>query len=63
MFYERELQKTNQQKFRDEKVIRRKANKLYVKWKGYDSSFNSLIHQKHSIFFRTKNLKKKLVES
>ena len=40
-FYEKELQKTNQQKFRIEKVIKKKGAKLYVKWKGYDSSFNS----------------------
>ena len=40
-FNEKELQKTNQQKFRIEKVIERKGNKLYVKWKGYDNSFNS----------------------
>ena len=33
-FYEKELQKTNQQTFRIEKVIKRKGNKLYVKWKG-----------------------------
>ena len=30
-FYEKELQKTNQQGFRIEKVIKRKRNKLYVK--------------------------------
>ena len=30
-FYEKELQKTNQQGFRTEKVIKRKGNKLYVK--------------------------------
>ena len=40
-FYEKELQKTNQKEFRVEKVIKRKGDKLYVKWKGYDSSFNS----------------------
>ena len=40
-FYEKELQKTNQQTFRTEKVIKKKGEKLYVKWKGYDSSFNS----------------------
>ena len=40
-FYEKELQKTNQKEFRIEKVIKRKGNKLYVKWKGYDNSFNS----------------------
>ena len=45
-FYEKEMQKTNQQTFRIEKVIKRKGNKLYAKWKGYDSSFNSWIDQK-----------------
>ena len=40
-FYEKELQKTNQKEFRVEKVIKRKGDKLYVKWIGYDSSFNS----------------------
>ena len=45
-FYEKELQKTNQKKKkknRIEKVIRKKGNKLYVKWKGYDNSFNNWI--------------------
>ena len=42
-FYEKELQKTNQEEFRIEKVIRRKGNKIYVKWKGYNNSFNSWI--------------------
>ena len=41
IFYEKELQKTNQQAFRIKKVIKRKGYKLYVKWKGYDNSFNS----------------------
>ena len=40
-FYEKELRKTNQQESRIEEVIKRKGDKLYVKWKGYDSSFNS----------------------
>ena len=44
--YEQELQNTNQQEFRIEKVIKRKGDKLYVKWKGYDSSFNSWINKK-----------------
>ena len=39
-FYEKELQKTNQKEFRIEKVIKRKGDKLYVKEKGYDNSFN-----------------------
>ena len=42
-FHEKELQKTNQKEFRIEKVIKRKGNKLYVKWKGYNNSFNSWI--------------------
>ena len=29
------------EKFGIEKVLKRKGNKLYVKWKGYDNSFNS----------------------
>ena len=45
-FYEKELQGTNQQKFRIEKIIKRKGNKLYVKWKGYNNSFNSWIDKK-----------------
>ena len=45
-FYEKDLQKTNQQEFRIEKVIKRKGDKLYVKWKGYDNSFNSWIDKK-----------------
>ena len=32
-FYEKEQQKTNQKEFKIEIVIRRKGNKLYVKWK------------------------------
>ena len=32
-FYEEELQKTNQKELRIEKAVKRKGNKLYVKWK------------------------------
>ena len=45
-FYEKELQKTNQKEFRIEKVIKRKGDKLYVKWKGYNNSFNNWIDKK-----------------
>ena len=45
-FYERELQKTNQKEFRIGKIIKRKGNKLYVKWKGFDNSFNGWIDKK-----------------
>ena len=45
-FYEKELQKTNQKEFRIEKVLKRKGDKLYVKWKDNDDSFNSWIDKK-----------------
>ena len=41
--------KKNQKQFRIEKVIKRKGNKLYFEWKGYDNSFNSQIDKKHCI--------------
>ena len=47
--YENELQRPNQQEFRKENVIKKKGDKLYVKWKGYDSSFNSWINKKDLI--------------
>ena len=45
-FYEKELQRTNQKEFRIKKVLRKKGGKLYVKWKGYDNSFDSWIDKK-----------------
>ena len=45
-FYENELQKTDQKEFRIEKVLKKKGDKLYVKWKSYDNSFNSWIDKK-----------------
>ena len=30
----------------EEKVLKKKGDKLYVKWKGYDNSFNSWIDKK-----------------
>ena len=48
-FYQKELQKTNQQEFRIENVMTKKGNKLYVKLKGYDSPFNSWIDGKYLI--------------
>ena len=45
-FYAKELQKTNKKEFIIEKVIKRKGDKLYVKWKGYDNSFNNWINKK-----------------
>ena len=48
-FYRKELQKTNQKEFRVEKEIKRKGDKLYVTWKGFDSSFIRWIDKKDSI--------------
>ena len=45
-FYEKELQKTSEEKIRIEKILKRKGDKLYVKWKGYDNSFNSWFDKK-----------------
>ena len=45
-FCEKELQKANQKEFRIEIIIKRKRNKLYVKCKSYDNSFNSCIGKK-----------------
>ena len=45
-FFENELQKTNQKVFRIENVIKRKGDKLYIKWKRYNNSFYSWIDKK-----------------
>ena len=45
-FYEKGLQKTSQEKFRKEKVIKEGGDKLYVKWKGYNDSFNKWVNKK-----------------
>ena len=43
---EKELQKTIKIEFINEKVIKRKGDKLYIKLKVYDNSFNSWIDKK-----------------
>ena len=59
-FYKNEFQKTNEEDFRTEKVIKRVGDKLYVKCRGYNNSLNSWIDKKdginkcQSIFSRTK---------
>ena len=45
-FFEKQLKKTNQKEFTIGKVTKRKGDKLYVKWKGYDSLSNSWINKK-----------------
>ena len=45
IFYEKELQKTRDDgdKYIIEKILKTNKNKIYVKWRGYNSSFNSWI--------------------
>ena len=49
ILYEKVLQKTSQEKFRIENVLKRKGDKLYVKWKGNDNSINIWIDKKDLI--------------
>ena len=48
-FYKIKFQKTTQKDFKVEKVMKRKGDKLYLKWKGYDNSFNSWIDKKYIV--------------
>ena len=43
---QKRITKNNQKEFRIEKVIKRRDDKLYIKWKVLDSSFNSWIDKK-----------------
>ena len=40
------MKKPNQKEFKIEKVTKRKGDKFYVKWKGYDNRFDSWIDKK-----------------
>ena len=44
------MQNTSQEKFRIEKVIKRKGNELHVKWKGCDNSFDSWIDKNKTLY-------------
>ena len=46
LFTKKNCKNTNQKEFRTERVIKRKGDKLYVKWKGCNNSFNSLIDKR-----------------
>ena len=48
-FYEEELQKTEQQIYRIEKVIKKEKGKSLVKWKGYSDKLNSWVDNKDLI--------------
>ena len=43
----RNCKKTSQEKFRIENLIKGKSDKIYVKWRGYDNSFDSQINKKY----------------
>ena len=47
--YQKQLQKRNQKEFRIKKIIKRKDDKLFVKWRGYDNSFNIWIDKKDNV--------------
>ena len=49
-FYEKKLQCKSQNEFRIEKRIKRKGNKLYLKWKDSNNSFNSWIDKKDILY-------------
>ena len=42
----KKIAKNKSGKTQNRKLIKRKDDKLYVKWKGYDNSFNSWIDKK-----------------
>ena len=46
LFTKKSCKQKNQKKFRIENVIKRKGDKFYVKWKGYNNLFNSWIYKK-----------------
>ena len=48
-----------EKELRVEKVIKRKSDKLYVKWKDYDNSFNKGLSINASIFSKTEFFKSK----
>ena len=48
-FYENKFQKSNLKDFGIEKIIKWKGDKVYVKLKGYNISFNSLIDKKDMV--------------
>ena len=45
-FMKKNYEETNQKEFRTEKVIKKKCDKLYVKWKRCDNSFDIWIDKK-----------------
>jgi len=48
-FYEQELQKTSQEVYRIEKIVKKDKTRSLVKWKGYPKGFNSWVDNKDLI--------------
>ena len=55
-FCEQELQKTSQDTFRIEKILKRQGDKYLVKWMGNPKSFNSWIDTKTRVKLTTEKL-------
>ena len=48
-FYKQEIQKTHQDIFRIEKIVRKQKNRSLVNWLGYPDSFKSWVYNKEWI--------------
>ena len=48
-FLRKSIAKKKKKKVRIEKLVKRKSDKLYVKYKGYNNSFNSWIDKKKTV--------------
>ena len=49
VFLRKNCKKLVKKKIQNKKALKRKGDKLYVKWKGYESRFNSWIDKKDLI--------------
>ena len=49
VFMKKNYKELIKKSFRIEKVLERKGDKLYIKWKGYHNSFNRWINKKHLV--------------
>ena len=59
-FTKKNYKKPNQKEFGVKKVIKKKGDKLYVYWKGYNNLFNSWIDKRDIVsmsqYFQKRNL-------
>ena len=51
-FEKKNCKKTNHTEIRVEKVSKRKGDKLYVNWKGYNNSGNSWVDKKRYSYIK-----------